>query len=475
MRLDQHAAVRDRAIERRHLDRRRCEALADRVAHQARAIPLGFGQSPALALGGQVDAGVLAESKPPDRRGEPLLSELLRDQDRADVGGDGEDLRRRPMLVGATHVTVQVADREGLAGVLVADRDARRYAEHPLRSDHARVERRREHDRLEGRAGLVDVDLPAHAAALVGARREAAVGQRGSRREGERLSRARIEHHRGAAACVPGRDRLLQHTADQLVEPLVDREAHVVPGHRRRRLDGARHLSRALERERGLDAVLRAQVAIEARLGTVLRALAVDEADELADRRAMRVDTLQRLGDEADQTSLDERSEQGVRRDPVTRAGVESAGDDRPLVRGAVDRLAHRSNGRLGHDPRDRPRDRIDAVDVPAIERQLVGLDRERERHTVAIGDRAARSPQRALLALLHERLLRVGRVVEHLQLQRARGQQAEQQGDACEEQPDAPVRVACRRLGAPPTGHARDTSSPSRAAEPCRTRRPAS
>ena len=391
----------------------------------------------------------------PDRSGEAHLFEPARDQDRPDVRGASEDLGRRPVLVDPVHVVVEVRDRERCAGVPIAHRERRRHEEHRARSDHARVERSRKDDGLEGRSGLVDIDLPAHLSALQGAGREAAVRQRRSRGQRDRAAGLRVEHHGRCAFGVPLIDSLLQHPADHIVEPLVEREANVVPRDGWRGLDGARDLARALEGQRRLDAVLRAQVPVEAQLGPVLRALAVDEADDLADGGSVRIDALQRLCDEADQASLDERAEQGVGRDAVAGARVEVACDDRPLVGGAVDLLAHVADRRLGHDPRDRLRDRVDAVDVRAVDRQLVGLDRERERLAVAIRDRPARRPQRALLALLRERLLRVGGVVEHLQLQRARGQQAEEQRDACEEQADAPVRAARQRRLALLTGHA--------------------
>src|SRR5438270_774641 len=149
VRLDPHAAVRDRAVGGGDLDRRDGDALADRHVPDRRARPLvGVRRNDAAALAGEVEAGRLAEAEPVDPVHELGRAELLGDRDRADVRRVRQDPRDGQRLGAAL---LRVVD--ALVGYL----DARRERERRVRRDDPVGQRARDGHELEDGTGLEDV------------------------------------------------------------------------------------------------------------------------------------------------------------------------------------------------------------------------------------------------------------------------------------------------------------------------------
>ena len=90
----QHAAVGDRRVGGRHLQRRDRQALADRQVadRRARVLPRAAGTIPAASPGSPMPVR-LAEAEPAHPVVEALRAELQADHHRPDVGGLGQDLR----------------------------------------------------------------------------------------------------------------------------------------------------------------------------------------------------------------------------------------------------------------------------------------------------------------------------------------------------------------------------------------------
>ena len=148
------AAVRDRGIGGRHLNRSHADALADRHVADRRARPVARQQAARLA--GRVDAGLLAEAEAVDPRLDATAAEHLRQRDRAHVRRLGEDLRDRHPLGRARLVLVDDP---------VGHLDRGRERERRRRRDELLREGGRDGHDLERRAGLVDVgDGPVAAA-----------------------------------------------------------------------------------------------------------------------------------------------------------------------------------------------------------------------------------------------------------------------------------------------------------------------
>ena len=88
VRLHPDAVVPDRGVDGSHLEWGYRDPLSDRDVADGRARPLLEREHEPGTLAGEVDAGRLAEAELVDPAGEALLSELLRERDCADVGGD---------------------------------------------------------------------------------------------------------------------------------------------------------------------------------------------------------------------------------------------------------------------------------------------------------------------------------------------------------------------------------------------------
>ena len=216
-------AVGDRGVADGHLHRRDRQALADRqVAHRRARVLLEVEQDAAL-LAGQVDAGRAAEAEAADPGVEPLGAESQADHDRADVGGLLEDLARgeRP-----------VAGVVGLADLAVGHGDRRRDVEARVRRHLALLERGRDGERLEGRAGLVGGADRAVLARVVGRVAErVGVHPRpvGEREDG---AVARVHDDRRRALRLPLLADLGEHLLGAVLHVGVEREADVGAGRR---------------------------------------------------------------------------------------------------------------------------------------------------------------------------------------------------------------------------------------------------
>ena len=290
----QDAAVGDRRVGDRHLHRRDRDALADReVAHRGAGV-LGEREHDAALLAREVGAGRLAEAEAPHPLVELLGAEPQADRDRADVGGLLEDLARGQR---------DRAARVRLADHAVIEPDRRRQVELRARRDLVLLERARDRERLERRAGLVGGGDRAVLARVVG--RVAGVVGVDPRPVGEREQRAaaRVHDDRGGAARAPGLADLGEHLLGLVLDRLVERQRDVLA-----RLLPARlaQLDRLAERVLGQAAL--AVAAVELAVERVLEAgeaaaLGADAADQLRGEEVARVGAA-RLGDELEALDL---------------------------------------------------------------------------------------------------------------------------------------------------------------------------
>ena len=243
--------VRDRELERRHLE----QALADREVHRLARVPVGLRRLEALQIGGprddpaplrrQVDPGRMAQ---PEQVGPALHVEAARlllpevepipQSVEPRVARDGERLREFERRV---HARIDVEERR------VPDQVGRRARKARVRGDEPRRERGLGDDRLERRAGRIDplrrpVQERRRGVVRVDEVREVARVLRGRdlvegrvAREREQRARLRVDRHRGARGGVvvavragegdPVPDRLL----GDALEPGVDRELEAAP------------------------------------------------------------------------------------------------------------------------------------------------------------------------------------------------------------------------------------------------------
>ena len=290
----QDAAVGDRRVGDRHLHRRDRDALADReVAHRGARV-LGEREHDARLLARQVGAGRLAEAEAPHPLVELPGAEPEADLDRADVGGLLEDLARGQR---------DRAARVRLADHAVVELDRRRQAELRVRRDLVLLERARDGERLERRAGLVGGADRAVLARVVG--RVAGVVGVDPRPVGEREQRAaaRVHDDRGGAARAPGLADLGEHLLGLVLDRLVDRQLDVWPGHGPARLAQLDRLA-----ERVLDEPALAVLAVQRAVERVLEAgqavaLGADAAEQLRGEEVARVGAA-RLGDELEALDL---------------------------------------------------------------------------------------------------------------------------------------------------------------------------
>ncbi len=163
------AAVRDRHVDVQHLQRAHGDAVADRHRRHARRVVVLQRQEDPVGLTGEMQSGARAEAERVEVLVEPLLAELTRDLDRADV-------RRLTQHVGHRHVDIVLIDvREGL----VVDDDR-------LRDLHGC-----------GRRDETLLDGPGHRHDLVGGTRFVHVGDGTVLRSGGRGLRRRVGRHTG--------------------------------------------------------------------------------------------------------------------------------------------------------------------------------------------------------------------------------------------------------------------------------------
>ena len=146
LRLDEDPAVGDRVVGIEDLDRRYGVDLSDRQRHLVARVPVRGVDEQSRRLAGEIEVGQMAESESLDLGEDPSLAHASTYLVGADVRRQREDLGR-----------AQVLERVGLSIVEVpsANGDGVRHCEHARGSDEARLQRRREGDDLEDRAGLV--------------------------------------------------------------------------------------------------------------------------------------------------------------------------------------------------------------------------------------------------------------------------------------------------------------------------------
>ena len=146
LRSDVNATVGDGVVGIENLQRTDGVDLADRKRHIVRRFPLRRRGEQARRLAGEVEPGRLPETQQLHLGEQPLLPHALRDLRGADIGGLGEDLRRRQLLGG---MRLRVMERRAVELQLVGD------GEDSVRVDQRVLQGGRERHQLEHRARLV--------------------------------------------------------------------------------------------------------------------------------------------------------------------------------------------------------------------------------------------------------------------------------------------------------------------------------
>ena len=352
-------------------------------------------------------------------------SEQLRERDRPDVRGLGEDLRDRHLLGG---LAVRLVDHP------VRDPDAGPEVEDSGRRDESLGQRSRDGDDLQRRAGLVRVRDGAVALDVPRGLGEAIRVEPRLRRHRQHLAGVRVEHdgarrHRPPAAHRPEQDRL-----GVGLEARVDREADVAP------LDGglgANHVERAAERIAGdhLAAVTPAERLLERELEPG-QAFVVDacEAEDVRTHGALRVDpALLRVEPEPLEAPLLEQSRPlGI---GLPRQVDEAAG----LVRELPVELVWVDPER----PRGGESGRMRVRDVPGVRVDGRRPSPDRKPDAVPVDHRAARRLDDDVDVMLPLRDPVEPLRVNGLEPDGPAEGGEEGEGEECEQEPDPPVRKA--------------------------------
>ena len=250
----------------------------------------------AALLAGQVDAGRLAEAEAPHPLVEALGAEPQPDRDRA----------RRSRTGRGCPTTVSVPPPPPCASLIVAvgHLDRRPERERRARRDEPLLERARDRERLEGRAGLVGEADGAVLARVLGRLADPVRVDARPVRHREHLAVARVHHERGGAARAVELAELGQHGLGALLDRGVDRQPQVLAGLGALDVDDAHRLAgRVLD---DLALAVRAVERLLARLLEPAQAVVVgaDAAEHLRGERPLRV-AAARLDDRADALDLE--------------------------------------------------------------------------------------------------------------------------------------------------------------------------
>ena len=432
-RRDQLAAVAERGVSHRDLQRRGRQAVAIGHGLLGGAAPARRQRQHPGRLAGEAAAGLLAVAELVQEVVITLVGQLRDDLGGADIGAFGDDTG------GVEHAVISMVG----GPVAAVRRPARVGVNAGMRGDHAGLERRRHGQRLHRRTRLDHVGDRAVAmgVGVTHANRVRVVGRQVGHRQ--HFAGGDVEHHRRAAAGAGTQQRAAQLSMGEELDATVDREREVLA--RFGRLDQVDTLDDAALTiaDNTFLTWFAAQPVVERQLEAFLAAVVdIGEAQDVRHRLTLRV--------EAAVFALREHARDVVGEDLARLVRIDAALEVHKLLARALVELVHQVVGRhsqcLGQlrDAR-RVLQQFLRVAPHRLDRR-----RHRQRLTVAVGDHAARGrdrdlPQRARIALLQIEIVVVDLHVERPSDQR---QRAQSERAADQQQPVAQVeaRAVARR-----------------------------
>ncbi len=434
-RRHQLAAVAERAVGARDLQRRHRQAVAVGHGGLGRAAPASRRRQHAGRFAGEAAVRGAAVAVAVDLVVEGLVRQLGADLGRADVGTAGDHPGHGQHAVVARHVLDGEATDRHVARVGV---DQRVLGHHPglqRGGDGQRLHRRTRLDQVGDRAVAARIGIdPGDRVRVVGRQVD----------HGHDLAGGHVHHHDRTAGSVVLRQRVAQFLVGQELDAAIDAEGQVLA--RLGRLDQVDALhDRALAvADHALGAGLAAQPFVVRQLQPFLAAVVdVGEAEHVRHRFALRV--------EAAELALREHARDAQRDHRMRLVRIDPALEVHELLV----RLLRQLGGQFVAGQFQRLRQLRNAV---GIAQQLLRIDPDRlhrrghrQRLAVAVGDHAARGGDRQLAQVARLALALVEIAVDDLHVGGAadQGDRAQAQRRTDQHQPATEIEVAARAIAA--------------------------